>query len=44
MDYTLSSASLTAAVRTRGGEDLGAMDLEAFAALLGEEVRTRAIK
>ena len=34
----------TVSVRTRGGEDLGAMSLEAFAALLEEEVRTRTIK
>ena len=34
----------TVSVRTRKGEDLGAMSLDAFAQLLGEEVRTKAIK
>ena len=34
----------TVSPRHRSGEDLGAMGLDAFAALLGEEVRTRAIK
>ena len=34
----------TVSVRRRSGEDLGAMSLEAFAALLEEEVRTRTIK
>ena len=33
----------TVSVRTRGGEDLGAMSLEEFSAKLGEEVRTKAI-
>ena len=33
----------TVSVRTRGGEDLGAMSLEAFSAKLGEEVDTKAI-
>ena len=33
----------TVYVRTRGGEDLGAMSLEEFSAKLGEEVRTKAI-
>ena len=33
----------TVSVRTRGGEDLGAMSLEAFTAKLGEEVDTKAI-
>ena len=32
----------TVAVRTRGGEDLGAMPLEDFLARIGEEIRTRA--
>ena len=34
----------TVSVRTRGGEDLGAMSLEEFSAKLGEEVRTKAIR
>ena len=34
----------TVSVRHRSGEDLGAMSLDAFAQLLGEEVRTKAIK
>ena len=34
----------TVSVRTRGGEDLGAMSLEAFSAKLGEEVDTKAIR
>ena len=34
----------TVSPRHRSGEDLGAMSLEQFAALLGEEVKTRAIK
>ena len=34
----------TVSVRTRGGEDLGAMSLEAFAALLKEKVDTKAIQ
>ena len=34
----------TVSVRTRGGEDLGAMSLEAFRDLLKEEVDTKAIK
>ena len=34
----------TISVRTRGGEDLGAMSLEAFSAKLGEEVDTKAIR
>ena len=34
----------TVSVRRRSGEDLGAMSLEDFAALLGDEVRTMAIK
>ncbi|MBD9196625.1 MAG: hypothetical protein EGQ09_06190, partial [Clostridiales bacterium] len=33
----------TVSVRTRSGEDLGAMSLEAFAAKLGEDVATKAI-
>ena len=33
----------TVSVRTRGGEDLGAMSLEEFSAKLDEEVRTKAI-
>ena len=33
----------TVSVRTRDGEDLGAMSLEEFSAKLGEEVRTKAI-
>ena len=33
----------TVSVRTRGGEDLGAMSLEEFSAKLGEEVRAKAI-
>ncbi len=33
----------TVSVRTRAGEDLGAMSLEAFAAKLGEDVATKAI-
>ena len=33
----------TVSVRTRGGEDLGAISLEEFSAKLGEEVRTKAI-
>ena len=36
--------ALTVSARHRSGEDLGAMSLEAFAALLGEEVKTKAIK
>jgi threonyl-tRNA synthetase len=32
----------TVAVRTRSGEDLGAMPLEAFTARLGSEMRTEA--
>ena len=34
----------TVSVRTRGGEDLGAMSLDAFAAMLKEEVDSKAIK
>ena len=34
----------TVSVRTRGGEDLGAMTLDAFAALLKEEVDSKVIK
>ena len=34
----------TVSVRTRGGEDLGAMSLEEFSTKLGEEVRTKAIR
>ncbi len=34
----------TVSPRHRSGEDLGAMSLDQFAALLGEEVKTRAIK
>ena len=34
----------TVSVRRRSGEDLGAMSLEDFAALLGDEVKTMAIK
>ena len=34
----------TVSVRSRSGEDLGAMSLEAFAAMLKEEVDTKAIK
>ena len=34
----------TVSVRTRSGEDLGAMSLEAFSAMLKEEVDTKAIK
>ena len=34
----------TVSVRTRGGEDLGAMSLEEFSAKLDEEVRTKAIR
>ena len=34
----------TFSVRTRGGEDLGAMSLDAFAAMLKEEVDSKAIK
>ncbi|MBD5134208.1 MAG: threonine--tRNA ligase [Clostridiales bacterium] len=34
----------TVSPRHRSGEDLGAMGLDAFAALLGEEVRSKAIK
>ncbi len=34
----------TVSPRHRSGEDLGAMSLKQFAALLGEEVKTRAIK
>ena len=34
----------TVSVRTRSGEDLGAMTLDAFAAMLKEEVDTKAIK
>ena len=34
----------TVSPRHRSGEDLGAMELDAFAALLGEEVTSRAIK
>ena len=33
----------TVSVRTRGGEDLGAMSLEAFAAKLREEVDSKVI-
>ena len=33
----------TVSVRRRSGEDLGAMSLEQFAALLEDEVRTMAI-
>ncbi len=36
--------ALTVSARHRSGEDLGAMSPEAFAALLGEEVKTKAIK
>ena len=34
----------TVSVRTRGGEDLGAMSLDAFAAMLKEEVDSKVIK
>ena len=34
----------TVSVRTRGGEDLGAMSLDAFAAMLREEVDSKVIK
>ena len=34
----------TVSPRHRSGEDLGAMGLDDFAALLGEEVRSKAIK
>jgi len=34
----------TVSVRRRSGEDLGAMSLDDFAALLGDEIRTMAIK
>ena len=34
----------TVSVRTRGGEDLGAMSLDAFTAMLKEEVDSKAIK
>ncbi len=34
----------TVSVRTRAGEDLGAMSLEEFAAKLGDEVETKTIK
>ena len=34
----------TVSVRTRGGEDLGAMPLDAFAAMLKEEVDSKVIK
>ncbi|MDE6456826.1 MAG: hypothetical protein K2L38_13220, partial [Dysosmobacter sp.] len=34
----------TVSVRTRGGEDLGAMSLEEFAAKLRGEVETKAIR
>ena len=43
MNIPLSNSSLTAAVRTRGGEDLGAMSLEDFAAKLREEVDSKVI-
>nr|MDE7171195.1 hypothetical protein [Oscillospiraceae bacterium] len=34
----------TVSPRHRSGEDLGAMGLDAFAAMLGEEVKSKAIK
>ena len=34
----------TVSVRRRSGEDLGAMSLEDFSTLLGDEVKTMAIK
>ncbi len=44
LDYWRQVHKKTVSVRHRSGEDLGAMSLDAFAQLLGEEVRTKAIK